>query len=215
MCMAGCQLLYPCFLGRSPWSASLSAEEGSLSRYQKDECESPACGPLIVCVGGTYCAINTHTLRERQGSGAWDGLMWENIICTGSCMARHTEWLTPIRCSWCYCPWWIIDPTIQMGVVWTATLFGDRDWVPSIRHQETTLPLWYHICPHTRERSKLCTPVHRVSDPLSTLVIANDIPYFRGWATRAAALALPSSDKVSVPITKPPRLRERHTPTHM
>src|SRR5579883_154657 len=92
-------LLHSCFWGATLRSASLSVEEGSLSRYQKDECESPACGPLIVRVCGTYCAINTHTLRERQGSDAWDGLMWENIICTGSCMARHTEWVSPIRCS--------------------------------------------------------------------------------------------------------------------
>ena len=55
-------------LGATPWSASLSAEEGSLPWYREDECESPAAGPLIVRVRGTYCAINTHTLRERQGS---------------------------------------------------------------------------------------------------------------------------------------------------
>ena len=43
-------------------------EEGSLPWYREDECESLASGSLIVRVRGTYCAINTHTLRERQAS---------------------------------------------------------------------------------------------------------------------------------------------------
>jgi hypothetical protein len=68
MCMADCQWLCSCFSGATLWSASLSVEEGSLPWYREDECESPASGPLIVHVGGTYCAINTPTLRERQGS---------------------------------------------------------------------------------------------------------------------------------------------------
>ena len=67
ICRTGC-VVVSVLLGATPLSASLSVEEGSLPRYQEDECEVLTDGPLIVRVSGTYCAINTHTLRERQGS---------------------------------------------------------------------------------------------------------------------------------------------------